>query len=60
MDILVSYFKAGLENNEVCLWITSQPVEVEEAKEALRKAVPDFDTYLENGQIEFIPYASLI
>jgi hypothetical protein len=53
MDILVSYFKAGLENNEVCLWITSQPV-------ALRKAVPDFDTYLENGQIEFIPYASLI
>jgi PAS domain S-box-containing protein len=57
MDILVSYFKAGLENNEVCLWITSQPVEVEEAKEALRKAVPDFDTYLENGQIEFIPYA---
>src|SRR5450759_3233709 len=27
-DILVPYFKAGLENNEFCLWITSQPLEV--------------------------------
>ena len=34
-DILVPYFKAGLENNEFCLWVTSQPLEVEDAKEAL-------------------------
>src|SRR5674476_5202 len=27
-DILVPYFKAGLENNEFCLWITSQPLAV--------------------------------
>jgi len=57
IDILVPYFKAGLENNEFCMWITSQPVEVEEAKEALRKSVPDIDVYLEKGQIEIIPYA---
>ncbi len=56
MDILVPYFKAGLENNEFCLWLTSQSVEVDEAKKALRKAILDFDTYLENGQIEFISY----
>ncbi len=49
------YFKAGLENNEFCIWITSQPLEVEEAKEALRRAVPDFDVYLEKGQIEIHP-----
>lgn len=55
VDSLVSYFKAGLENNEFCLWITSQPLDVEEAKEALRRAVPDIDTYLEKKQIEFIP-----
>ena len=36
-DILVPYFKAGLENNEFCLWVTSQPLEVEDAKEALEK-----------------------
>ena len=56
IDILVPYFKAGLENNEFCMWITSQPLEVNEAKEALRKATPDFDHYLEKGQIEIIPY----
>jgi len=56
MDILVPYFKAGLENNELCIWVTSQPLEVEEAKEALRIAVPDIDVYLEKGQIEIISY----
>ena len=56
MDILVPYFKAGLENNELCVWITSQPLEVEEAKEAMKRAVPDIDIYLEKGQMEIIPY----
>lgn len=54
MDVLASYFKAGLENNEFCMWVTSQPSETEEAKEALRKAVHDFDVYLEKGQIEIV------
>ncbi len=58
-DILIPYFKAGLENNEFCLWVTSQPLEVEEAKEALGKAVPDIDIYLEKGQIEIIPCTHL-
>ncbi|RXA15182.1 PAS domain S-box protein [Methanosarcina sp. MSH10X1] len=56
MDILVPYFKAGLESNELCVWITSRPLEVEEAKEAMKKAVPDIDFYLEKGQMEIIPY----
>ena len=55
-DVLVPYFKAGLENNEFCMWIISQPLSVEEAKEALRRSVPDIDAYLEKGQIEIIPY----
>lgn len=58
MDILVPYFKAGLENNELCIWITSQPLEVEEAKTSMKRNVPDFDVYLEKGQIEIIPYTS--
>ncbi len=58
-DILVPYFKVGLENNEFCLWVTSRPLEVEDAKETLRKAVPDLDYYLDNGQIEIISYTCL-
>lgn len=56
INILVPYFKEGLENNEFCMWVTSQPLDVEKAKEALKKAVPDFDIYMEGGQIEIIPY----
>jgi len=55
MEILVPYFKAGLENNELCVWITSRPLEVEEAKEAMKRDVPDIDVYLEKGQMEIIP-----
>jgi two-component system, sensor histidine kinase PdtaS len=56
MDILVPYFKAGLEDNEYCLWAISKSVDEEEAKEALKAAIPDIDTYLENGKIEIVPY----
>jgi len=39
------------------MWATSQPLEVEAAKEALRKVVPDTDLYLEKRQLEIIPYS---
>jgi len=32
IDILVPYFKAGLENNEFCMWITSEPLRVNDAR----------------------------
>ncbi len=56
IDILIPYFKAGLENNEFCMWVTSQPLEVIGAKGVLREYIPDLDIYLEKGQIEIIPY----
>jgi len=56
IDILVPYFKAGLEDNEFCMWVTSEPLVAAEAEEAVRKAVNDFDEYLRQGQIEIIPY----
>jgi PAS domain S-box-containing protein len=56
IDILIPYFKAGLEDNEFCMWVTSEPLVLAEAEEAMRKAVNDFDEYLRRGQIEIIPY----
>jgi PAS domain S-box-containing protein len=56
IDILVPYFKAGLKNNEFCLWITSEPLNKEAAEKALRRSVFNFDKYLEKGQIEITPY----
>jgi PAS domain S-box-containing protein len=56
IDILVPYFRAGLENNEFCMWITSSPLDAKQAKEALKKAVPALDDYVKKGQIEIMPY----
>src|SRR5437870_12490583 len=54
LDTLVPYFIAGLENKEFCLWIVSNSelLTLEEAKDALRQALPDLERYLEEGSIE--------
>ncbi|WP_269852060.1 MEDS domain-containing protein [Methanosarcina horonobensis] len=56
LDILVPYFKTGLENNEFCIWVIPQELTVEDAEESLRRVVPGFDIYLDKGQIEIVPY----
>jgi PAS domain S-box-containing protein len=56
IDILVPYFKAGLKNNELCVWVTSEPLNEKKAKDALRGAISDFDRYLKTGQMEIIPH----
>jgi len=53
-DALVPYFKAGLDNNEQCLWVTSEPLHAEDARAALRNAVPDLSAREKRGQIEII------
>lgn len=57
IDILVPYFKAGLENNEFCMWVTSEPLEVEDAKSSLKSVVKDLDDYIKKGQIEVLDYS---
>ncbi|HMJ47580.1 MAG TPA: PAS domain S-box protein, partial [Ferruginibacter sp.] len=54
LDIVVPFFKAGLENNEFCVWIVSNSalITVEEATQALEKAVPDLRRHILEGQIE--------
>lgn len=53
-DVLVPYFKAGLENNERCLWVTGQAFNAEEARSALRAAVPDLHRRERDKQIEIV------
>ncbi len=56
-DILVPYFSAGLENNEFCVWVTSEPLNEKAAKAAISRAVPDFEQYLKKGQMQIVPHA---
>ncbi len=52
LDMLVSYFKAGLEDNEFCVWVVSEPVSEGEAWDGLRRAIPEFDDYVSKRSIE--------
>ena len=56
LDILIPYFKTGLENNELCLWVVSDPLSEEEARNALKEALPETGRYLAAGHIEIVPY----
>ncbi|MCM0649201.1 MEDS domain-containing protein [Clostridium swellfunianum] len=56
LNILALYFKAGLEGNEFCLWITSNSVKESEVLEALGKQVPNVRKYLESGQLSIGDY----
>jgi len=54
LDTVVPYFKAGLESGELCLWVVSEPLTEDEAKDALREAVTEFDRYLADHSIEIL------
>ncbi len=53
---MVPYFKVGLENNELCVWVTSEPLAADEARTELMKVVPNLHRYISEGQMEIIPY----
>lgn len=56
LDILIPYFKFGLENNQFCMWVTAEPLHKGEAREALMQTVVDFDAYEKRGQIEILSH----
>jgi PAS domain S-box-containing protein len=55
LDLLVPYFKTGLENNEYCLWIGSNPFNIQRVILALRQSMPGFDHILKKKSFEIIP-----
>ena len=57
LDILIPYFHTGLENNELCVWVVSDPLGEDEAKNAFRQAVPEADGYLTTGHMEIYSHS---
>jgi signal transduction histidine kinase len=51
-DTMVSYCKSGLENEEYCLWVVAESFTIEEARDALKDAVPELDRHLEDSNLE--------
>jgi PAS domain S-box-containing protein len=53
VDVVASFFDAGLRNNECCLWGVAGQLDVDDVKNLLREAGLDVDRYVENGQLIF-------
>jgi hypothetical protein len=57
VDVLVPFFKTGLDHNEFCLWITSDPLSKVEARQALGEVLPNCDDLLARGQIKVLDHS---
>jgi signal transduction histidine kinase len=54
LEAMISYCKSGLDREEYCLWIVTEPLTIEQAREALQDAVPDLDRHLAERRIEIV------
>jgi len=57
LDNLVAYFRAGLENNERCVWVTSEPLSLEAVRAEMEGKVEGVDERIENGQLEILNFS---
>ena len=55
VEMLVPYFKQGLEKNDACVWLVGD-LTVEEAGNALAAAVPGLEHYRAKGQMQIRHY----
>jgi signal transduction histidine kinase len=55
LEILVPYFKAGLAHNEFCFWVLADPLNEDDARYALKQAIPASDRHLVDRHMEFMP-----
>ncbi|MCU1330821.1 MAG: hypothetical protein JWN34_6191 [Bryobacterales bacterium] len=54
VNILMPFFRAGLEANEFCMMVD---LDEEDAVETFRRNVPNADKYLADGDMEIVPYS---
>lgn len=56
IDILVPFLKAGLENNEFCMWVSFERTD-EQTIEAMSAALPALRDHIDAGDVQFLPYS---
>lgn len=56
VEMLVPYFKQGLEKNDACVWLVGD-LTVEEAGNALAAVVPGLEHYMAGGQMQILHYS---
>ena len=54
VEMLIPYFKAGIENREFCFWVLAEHLTEDAARSALSRAMPRSDRHLIEKNIEFL------
>lgn len=54
LDVVVPFFKAGIDAGEQCLWIPPDPNGQQDGERALRSAVPGFDGHLARRDLRIV------
>jgi signal transduction histidine kinase/ActR/RegA family two-component response regulator len=54
LEMLVPYFKAGIDNNELCFWVLPDSLTEESAWRALNRDIPDADRALIRKSMQFM------
>jgi hypothetical protein len=54
LDVVVPFFKTGLESNEFCICTIAAHLTEHDVVTALRRAVPDLERYLDKHAIEIV------
>ncbi|MBD3583065.1 MEDS domain-containing protein [Flavobacterium selenitireducens] len=56
LKIMISYFTAGLRNNEYCVWIFAEPLTLHTAMKAFADSFPHTEMYLGKEQLNVMKY----
>jgi hypothetical protein len=54
VDGVLAYFRAGVENNERCIWVASDPLPAAEARAEILKRMPALMDALKSGQLQVV------
>jgi len=54
-EVLVPYMEKGLEQNELCVWVTWE-ISEEEAKDTLAEEIPRLQKYIDKRQLQILSY----
>ena len=59
IELLIIYFKQGIEAGEYCLWISPDELFAEETKNELKKSGIDVERFINSSQLEILAAESL-
>jgi len=54
IDANIPYFQAGLETQELCMWVIADPLTEEEVRYSLKHSIPGFEDHFERRNIDIV------